>query len=114
LKGLIIRWVLNGIGLFVISNLIEGITVTGFKAALVAALVLGIVNAVIRPIVIFFTLPINFFTLGLFTLVINGLMLYIVGSVVDGFAVEGFFASIIGALLLAVFSTAINWVIKDK
>ena len=113
MRGWIVRWVLNGIALLVTASLISGIEVRGFLAALFAAFVLGIVNAVIRPIIIFLTLPINIITLGLFTLVINGFMLKITSTVVNGFDVYGFWAATIGALILAVFSTILNGLVKD-
>ena len=110
MKSLLIRWVLNALALIVTANLIGGISIKGFGAALIAALVLGIVNAVIKPVVVLLTLPINFFTLGLFSLVINGLMLVLASNVVDGFRVEGFFAAVIGALVLSVISSILNMI----
>jgi len=113
MKGWVIRWVLNGIALLVTSAIIGGIEVKGFLAALFAALVLGIVNAIIRPVIIFLTLPLNLLTLGLFTLVINGLMLKITSTVVNGFDVHGFWAATIGAILLALISSILNALVED-
>lgn len=114
MKTLAIRWVLNALALFLTAQVIDGIELRGFAAALVAALVLGVINAVIRPIIVVLTLPINFFTLGLFTLVINGFMLYIVAGVVDGFDVMGFWPAIIGALVLTIFSSILSWLVKER
>ncbi|MGI6225821.1 MAG: phage holin family protein [Peptococcales bacterium] len=113
MKGWVVRWILNGLALLVTSSLIAGIEVNGFLAALFAALVLGIVNAIIRPIIIFLTLPLNLVTLGLFTLIINGFMLKITSTVVNGFSVKGFWAATIGALLLALISSVLNALVKD-
>lgn len=114
MKGLLIRWLLNALALVLTDKLIDGISVDGFGAALIAALVLGIVNAVIRPVVVLLTIPINFFTLGLFTLVINGLMLMLAAKVVEGFNVFGFFPAVIGAIVLSVISAVLNMIIKER
>lgn len=114
MKGLLIRWLLNALALVLTDKLITGISVDGFGAALIAALVLGIVNAVIRPVVVLLTIPINFITLGLFTLVINGLMLLLAAKVVDGFNVDGFFPAVIGAILLSIISALLNMIIKER
>lgn len=98
--NLILRWVLNALGVLLVAYLVPGIHVSGFYAALIVALVLGILNALVRPILIFLTLPINILTLGLFTLVINALLLWFVATVVKGFAIAGFGAAFWGALVL--------------
>jgi len=113
MRGMIIRWVLNAVALLITAALISGIEIRGFFSALIASMVLGIVNAVIRPIVVVLTLPLNILTLGLFTLVINGLMLKIVGSVVVGFSTTGFWAPVLGALILTVISGLISALIED-
>ncbi|CAO0823563.1 putative membrane protein [Desulfarculales bacterium] len=114
MKGLIFRWVLNAGGLLLISYLFDGIRVAGMGWAFVAALFLGIFNALIRPVVLVLTLPINLLTLGLFTLVVNGLMLWLTGSLLKGFVVEGFWSSVGGALVLSLISLAANSVIGDR
>jgi len=96
---LILRWVINALALILIAYLVPGITVSSFYIALMAALFLGIVNAVIRPIIILFTLPVNILTLGLFTFVINAFMLWFVSSFVKGFDVAGFWPAFWGALI---------------
>jgi putative membrane protein len=105
---IIIRWIINALILLLLTRLLPGIQVTGFYAALVAALVLGLVNTVIRPVLIILTLPINILTLGLFTFIINGLMLWFVGTLVKGFAVESFGTAFVGALIM----TITNWVVS--
>ena len=94
------------------SNLIDGIYVDGGGAVFIAAIILGIVNAVIRPLLLILTLPLNVFTLGLFTFVINGLVLKTVASVVAGFDIVGMWPAVIGAIILSVVSTVLNWLIS--
>lgn len=113
MKGWVVRWVLNGLALLLTSALISGIQVNGILAALFAALVLGIVNAIIRPIIIFLTLPINLITLGLFTLIVNGFMLKITSIVINGFEVGGFWSATIGALFLSIISSILNALVTD-
>jgi putative membrane protein len=114
MKGLLIRWVINAGALILVSQVIKGIEVDSIFAAFVAAAVLGVMNAVLRPILLLVTLPITILTLGLFALVINGFMLYIAGSVVEGFHVYGFWSSVFGALFLSVISWIANAFINDR
>ncbi len=114
MKGLLIRWVINALALLLISQVIKGIEVDSVFAAFVAAAVLGVINAVLRPILLLITLPITILTLGLFALVVNGLMLYIAGSVVEGFYVSGFWPAVFGALFLSVISWIANAFINDR
>ena len=102
---LLLRWILNALALLLVTRVVPGVTVDGFYAALVVALVLGIVNALLRPILVFLTLPINLLTLGLFTFVINALLFWFVSTFVKGFNVSGFAAAFWGALLL----WAVSW-----
>ena len=97
------------VAILIISYLLPGmIRVDGVWVALVAAFILGIVNIVIRPILIFFTLPITILTLGLFLLVINGLMLWLVSAIVKGFQVSGFWGAVVGSLLISI----VSWVLS--
>ncbi len=104
MQSFLLRWFFNAIAIYVTTLIIRGIQVPDFGAALVAALVLGIVNAFIRPLVLILTLPVNILTLGLFTLVVNAFMLYIV-SAVTSLQVSNFLAAFVGALLIALIST---------
>lgn len=114
MKGLLFRWVLNAGGLLLVSYLFEGIHVAGVGWAFIAALFLGVMNALIRPVVLVLTLPINILTLGLFTLVVNGLMLWLTGSLLKGFVVEGFWPAVGGALVMSLISLAVNSLIGDQ
>jgi putative membrane protein len=112
-RGLVIRWVTTACALWVTSLIVGGIQIDGVRPLLFAAVVLGIFNAVLRPLVLFVTFPINLLTLGLFTLVINGAMLKLTADVVRGFSVQGFWAAVFGALLLSAISFALNLFISD-
>lgn len=112
--SLLVRWLLNSIALIITAYLLEGIYVSGLGAALIASLVLGIVNAVIRPIFWLLTLPVNFFTLGLFTFVLNGIMLKLAASVVGGFRIDGIITAVIGSILLSITSYFLTILIDDK
>ena len=107
---LIVRWILNAVALLAVAWVMEGhgVELTGFGAALKAAIFLGIVNALIRPVVILLTLPINILTLGLFTLFINAAFFSLTAWVIDGFTVVGLWGSLLGALLLSIFSAILS------
>ncbi len=104
MTGLLIRWAINAVALYLTTLVVPGVRVTDFGGAIVAALVLGIVNAVIRPVLLILTLPINILTLGLFTFVVNAVMLYIVAGVTHRLQLDGFLAAFIGAIVLSVIS----------
>lgn len=106
--GFLLRWSINLLALVTAAVLIKGIRIQSIEMGILAAGILGIVNAVIRPIVLVFTLPINLLTLGLFTLVINAAMLKLVSVVVPGFVIESFAAAFLGALTVSVVSWTLN------
>ncbi|MBO4948011.1 MAG: phage holin family protein [Peptococcaceae bacterium] len=112
MKQLIAKILVNGAALMFTANLIDNIYIDGMGAAVIAAIILGIVNAVIRPLLLILTLPLNVFTLGLFTFVINGLVLKTVAGVVAGFDIVGMWPAVIGAIILSVVSTVLNWLIS--
>ncbi len=101
---LILVWLLNAIALLAVAYLVPDIHVAGFGAALVAALVIGLLNMLVRPLLVLLTLPITVLTLGLFILVINGVLFYAAGSWLEGFEVRTYLAGMIGALLYSIFS----------
>lgn len=111
--SLLIRWLLNGLALLLTAALLEGIKISGPGAALMAALVLGIINAVIRPLFLLLTLPLNIISLGLFTFVVNGLMLMIAAGLVRGFVVSGIFSAIVGSIVLSLISSLLTALVKD-
>ena len=108
---LILIWICNALALLAVAYLLPGIYVDGFIFALIAALVLGLINALIRPLLILLTLPITVLTLGLFILIINGLLFWFAGSVLRGFEVSGFWVGVMGALLYSIISSALSLLI---
>lgn len=114
MAGIIVRWIVSALGVLFISYLFDGIQVDGVGWAFITALFLGIFNALIRPVLLVLTLPINVLTLGLFTLVINGLMLWLTGKLLAGFSVHGFWSAIGGALVLSLISMAASGLIGGK
>ena len=101
---LLIVWLLNAIALMAVAYLLPSITVTNFISALIAAFAHGLVNSVIRPILAILTLPISVLTLGFFYLILNGLLFWMVGKVLNGFEVHGFWAAVFGGLLYGLLS----------
>ena len=106
--NLLLRWAINALALLVLPYLFDSIRVESFYAALITALALGLVNALIRPVLIVLTLPLNILTLGLFTFVINGLLFWFVASFVKGFYVAGFWPAFWGALVYSIVSWALS------
>jgi putative membrane protein len=106
--SLLLRWLINALTLMMAAYLVPSIEIAGFYTALVVALVLGLINALIRPFLILITLPITILTLGLFTLVINALLFWFVASFVEGFNVGGFWSAFFGALVFSIVSSALN------
>lgn len=112
--SLLIRWLINAVALIFVAYILDGIDISGVGAALVASLVLGIVNAIIRPVFLLFTLPLNFLTLGLFTFVINGMMLKMAAAVVAGFEVRGFLPAVLGSIVLSLVSSLLSALVTKK
>jgi putative membrane protein len=99
---------MNALALFVVVNVVSGISVDRWQTLLVGALVLGLLNAFLRPILLILTLPVNIITLGLFTLVLNGLIFYLAAWLVEGFHVTGFWNSFVAALVFSIVSFLLN------
>ncbi len=104
---LLLVWILNAVALLIVAYILPGITVASFGSALIAALVLGLLNTVIKPLLILLTLPLTIITLGLFLLVLNALVFWFAGSVLKGFQVDGFWWAVIGAIVYSIVSTAL-------
>lgn len=109
---LFLRWLLNAVTLIGAAYLVTGIEVSGIYAAFITALILGLINAIIRPIIILLTLPINIISLGLFTFIINALMIWFVSTIVKGFNVSGFMPALWGAIILWIVSLITNFFLK--
>lgn len=110
---ILFRWVINALALLLVANIVPGFGVSSLYSALIAALALGLANALVRPLLFILTLPITILTLGLFTFVLNALMILLVSTIVKGFVVDGFIPALLAALLLWVISMATNWIVKQ-
>lgn len=108
MRGLVVRWIVSALALWLTSNIVSGIQVRSVGALLAAAAMIGIINAVVRPIVLVLTLPLSFVTFGFFILVVNAAMLALASAFVPGFHVHGFAAAFFGWILLSLFTFAIN------
>ena len=112
--GFLIRLCLNAMALLIVSTVIPGIEVKGVLPALSAAFFLGLVNAVVRPIILILTLPLTILTLGLFIPLINAFLLKLVSLMIQGFDVHGFWSAVFGALLLSLVSGLLSFFINDR
>lgn len=110
----ILRWIINALVLMIIAYVVPGVEVVSFYSALITALVLALVNAVIKPILILLTLPINILTLGLFTLIINAVLFWLVSTFVKGFYIDGFWPAFWAALLFSIFSIVVNFLTTEE
>ena len=111
---LLLLWVLNAVALLAVTWLLPTIEVSGFGTALIAALVLGFINTLVRPVLAILTLPITVLTLGIFYLVLNGLLFWLASALLPGFRVAGFGSAVVGALLYGVIAWALSALIPDK
>lgn len=111
---ILIRWILNTFALLTVGYLVPGISFTSFFVALFASLILGLVNAIIRPILVILTLPINILTLGLFTFIINAIMFIIVSKIVPGFDITSFGSAFWGAIVYWLITWVINSSLKEE
>ncbi len=111
---LLLIWLINTVALFAIPQLLDSVQIDSFSTALLASLVLGLVNTLVRPILILLTLPVTFLTLGLFIFVINGLMFWAAADLVTGFQVDNFGAAMLGALIYSVLSWALSTLFLRK
>jgi putative membrane protein len=110
---LILTWLLAACALLVVAYLYPGVQVQSFTSALIAAAVIGLFNAVLRPILVILTLPVTVITLGLFLFVINALLFWAAASVLDGFQVNGFVAALLGSLIYSVLMLVVNTALRS-
>lgn len=113
MPGWTLRWLLNILAIFLTAALLPGFEVT-IWGAIVGSIFLGVMNAIIRPLLIILTLPLNIVTLGLFTFVINGLMLWITSATVKGFDIHGFWWAVLTAIVLSIISLLISMFVEDR
>jgi putative membrane protein len=114
MKGILLRWWTLTAAIIVAGYLFDGIRIDGVVSAVMAGAILGILNALFRPIILILTLPVNLLSLGLFTFVINAFMLKLASGVINGFHVQGFWTSIFGALVISLVSLLLNSFISDS
>jgi len=112
--GFVLRWLVGALGLWLAAAVVDGIHVAGTGTLLLAALLLGVVNAVVRPVLVLLTLPITVVTLGLFLLVINAAMLGLVALLLPGLAIDGFFAALLGSIIVSLVSWLASWFIGPR
>ena len=108
----ILKWLCSALALLAVAYLYSGVVVTSFTGALIAAAVLGVLNTIIRPLLVLLTLPVTLVTLGLFMFVINALMFWAAASLVSGLSVNGFWAALIGSLIYSLLQLAIDFVLE--
>ena len=111
MNGIILRTLITMLGLYLASALVPGVSISGLGNFILAAVLLGLVNAFIRPIALLMTLPITLLTLGLFLFVINAMMFGLVAAMLDGFLVSGFWAAVFGSIIVSVTSAIASWYI---
>ncbi len=111
---LILLWVLNAVALLAVTWLLPSIQLSGFGSALVAALVLGFINTLVRPVLALLTLPITVLTLGVFYLVLNAFLFWLASAVLPGFAVGGFVSALLGSLLYGVITWALSALVPNS
>lgn len=114
MKGLFIRWLILTLSILAAAYLLQGIEVSSFFSALFAAAVLGVLNAFFRPVLLLLTLPLNLLTLGLFTFVVNALMLLMTSGVIGGFHVQGFWSAVFGSLIISLVSWLLTSLVSDE
>jgi len=107
----LLTWLVTALALVITANLVPGFAITSFFAALVAAVVLGLLNAIVKPILVLLTLPITFLTLGLFLFVLNALTIWLAGSITPGFVVSGFLPALLGSIILTIVASVLNFVV---
>ncbi len=114
MRGILVRWLILTVAIMLTAYLMDGIEVRGFGSAIAAAAILGVLNAFFRPILFILTLPLNVLTLGLFTFIINALLLMMASGVISGFVVRGFWAAVFGSLLISLASWLLSSFINDQ
>ncbi len=114
MQGIVVRMAISMLGLFLANAILPGVVIQGALTFVLAAVLLGLVNAVVRPIAFVLTLPITVITLGLFLFVLNAAMFGLVAALLDGFMVAGFWSAVFGAIIVSITSTIASWYIGPK
>jgi putative membrane protein len=111
--SLLIRWAASAIALYIVTQFVPGVRVNGVQAALLAALVIGLVNATLGSLIKLLTLPIGCLTLGISSLIVNALMFWLASNFVSGFYVKGFVAALLGSIAMSIVGTAVDFLLKQ-
>lgn len=111
--SMILVWILNAVALLLVAYILPGIAVASFGSALIAALVLGLLNMLVKPVLVLLTFPITIVTVGLFLIVLNALLFWFAGSILKGFQVNGFWWAVIGAILYSLISGLLSSIIAN-
>lgn len=111
---LILKWLVNAAALYVAVRLIPGIEAADTRAILIAALVIGLINATLKPLAVLLTLPLTIITLGLFYLVVNGAMLYLAAALTPGLELAGFGSAVLGAIVISIVGMLLGGLIRDE
>lgn len=114
MNGFLLRWFIGSLGLWLAATIVPGVNVEGVGTLMIAALLLGVVNAVVRPLLIILTLPITVITLGLFLLVINAAMLALVAWALLGLTIDGFFSALLGSIVISAVAWLASWFIGPR
>lgn len=108
----IVKLLINALAIYITAQLIPNVALNGLQSALIVALVLGLINAIIKPILVLLTLPINLISLGLFTFVINAVLIILASKIVDGFTVPTFWTALAFSIILSIVSSILTWIAK--
>lgn len=112
--NLLIRWIISAASVMIAAYVVPGVLLTSFWTAILVALVLGIINALFKPLLVLLTLPINILSLGLFTLVINAVLVWLAAALIEGFSISGFWVALLFSLVLSVLTFFLNKLMPDK
>lgn len=110
--GFLLTWILTAIALIITAHIVTGFIVSSFGAAMLAAVVLGLVNAIVKPILVFLTLPLTIVTLGLFLFIINALTIWLAGTITPGFIVTGFIPALLGSIVLTLVTSVLEYFVR--
>ena len=110
--SLLVRWILNAVALYIVAKILPGIHLLDFGSALIAVIVIGLVNALIKPLLFLLTLPVTIVTFGLFALVLNALMLMLASALTPGFKIDGFGTALLGSILLSIVTTILHSLVQ--
>lgn len=113
MTSILVTWIANSLAIYAVAYLLGGVEVGSLRDAFIAGAVLSLINAIVKPIIVILTLPLTFVTLGLFYFVVTGFCLWLASQLVDGFILQGFFTTILAAILISIFSAFISQILGN-